>query len=283
MRSLLSQHHVANEIRLKGTQHKGSFLIVEGPDDGRFYRRFLDPRQCHLVVAHGKDILVSAVGLLDAEGFSGVLGLADADFDVLEGTAPPSPNIVHGDCHDLEAMLVRSPALDAVLHEFAAAEKLAAFEGQFGASVRKWLLETARCLGYLRWHSRKNNLNLRFDGLRFSKFVHKKGLRIDVAALVTEVRNHSQKLSIPQSELVAASWPAGANHDLWQVCCGHDMVELLTFALRGGLGSQQNLQPEQVARSLRLAYGIQDFCGSGTYASINEWETKTGFRVLPQT
>src|SRR5260370_1220949 len=114
MLSSLKPHHIANEIRLKRTQHLGSFLLVEGSDDSRFLKRFVDSRQCQVVVAHGKDTLIRAIGILENQNVGGVLGVIDADFDRLEGTAPSSTNIVSAECHDIEAMLIRSPAFDAI-------------------------------------------------------------------------------------------------------------------------------------------------------------------------
>src|SRR5229473_6176198 len=119
MRSAPTPPQLANEVRLKRSQHKGSFLIIEGPDDSRFYRRFINDKECHPLVAFEKQSVIAAIRLLDADGFNGALGLVDTDFDLLDGVTIPTPNLIRGECHDLEAMLVSSPALEAVLHELA--------------------------------------------------------------------------------------------------------------------------------------------------------------------
>jgi len=280
MRSSRTPHHLANEVRLKRTQHSGSFLLLEGPDDSRFYRRFIQPEQCHIIIAFNKDNLISAISLLDVAGFHGVLGVVDADFDVLELRGLPSVNIVRGECHDVEAMLVRSPALDAVLHEFASPEKLESFEGRFGGPLRSWLVETARCLGYLRWYSLTTGLNLCFDGLRFSRFIDARTLRLDRAALLAEIKNRSQNPALSDDELIAGGWPIDRNDDPWQVCCGHDMVELLCLALRRAIGTRHGLTTDDVARSLRLAYSPEDFSRSELRAAICQWEVNNGFQIL---
>lgn len=280
MRSLRRAPYIANEVRLKRTQHLGSFLLLEGPDDSRFYRRFIDNEQCQIVVGWSKENVISAVGLLEGTNHTGVVGVVDYDFDHLNGNALPSPNLVYGDCHDLEAMLIRSPALEAVLNEIASPKKLILFEEQFGISVRMWLLDAAQSLGYLRWHSLSLGLNLRFEGLRFSRFINRKTSMCEPDALVTELRNHSQIWSVSEDQLREAGWPANRNDDPWHVCCGQDMAELLTLALRGIIGSQQNLSVEDVRRSLRLAYSDLDFAGSEVCTAIKRWEENAGFRVL---
>jgi hypothetical protein len=46
---------IANEIRLRRSQHRGTFVIVEGRNDRLFYERFVDIQQCKFVVADGKE------------------------------------------------------------------------------------------------------------------------------------------------------------------------------------------------------------------------------------
>src|SRR5712691_6321032 len=99
---------VANEIRLKRSQHSGTFFVLEGRDDRLFWERFVDRTTCRIVVAEGKESVCEVVDTLDEDGFKGVIGLVDADFDRLEGRRPTSSNLVIGDSHDLECTLLRS-------------------------------------------------------------------------------------------------------------------------------------------------------------------------------
>ncbi len=280
MRSAHNPHTLANEVRLKRTQFAGTFLLVEGPDDSRFYRRFTDPKHCHISVGFNKEDVISAIGLLDAAGAYGVLGVVDSDFDALDGKVLPSANLIRGDCHDIEALLVRSPALETVLHEFASPEKLARFEAKYKGPLRKWLIEKARCLGYMRWNSLRTGLKLRFEGLHFSHFVNPLTLELDAAALRTEMKNNSQDWSISDKVLKAAGWPADRGEDPWQLCCGHDLVELLTLALRRAIGSRQGLTRDGVSSALRLAYSREHFVRSALRAHVGRWEAGSGFRVF---
>jgi len=253
---------------------------VEGSDDGRLYRRFIDRTKCQLIVGLNKQNVISAIHLLDADNFAGALGLVDSDFDALDGTPVHSTNILRSECHDLEALLVRSPALEAVLHEFASQEKLERFENNYGNNLRNWIVATARPLGYLRWYSARRGLNLRFEGLHFSRFVNARTLKLDNAGLRAEIKNQSQNHAISEDELHTAGWPTKQNEDAWQVCCGHDLVELLTLALRRCIGSRQGLTTEDVAQGLRLAFSEQHFAVSELRASIARWESQSGFHIL---
>ena len=281
MKSFQTPHTVANEVRLKRSQHAGPFLLVEGSDDSRFYRRFIDTQSCQLIPAFNKENVIGAVTVLEDTNFSGVLGVVDSDFDVLMNRDLASANIVRGDdSHDLETMLLRSPALDAVLHEYASPEKLRMFEARNHIPFRRWLVQAGLCLGYLRWYSAKSGTNLCFDGLRFSRFIDMESLALDRSAMFAEIKNRSQNWTITDAELTEAGWPQNRNDDPWYVCCGHDLVDLLVIALRRAIGSRQQLSADDLSRSLRLAYGESDFGDSTPYLRIREWEILNGFRVL---
>jgi hypothetical protein len=266
---------------MKRSQHDGPFLVVEGADDTRFYRRFVDSRYCQLVPAFSKDNVIGAISELDRGNFAGVLGIIDSDFDILMGKALLSANVVRGDdCHDVESMLIRSEALDAVLHEFASPDKLRSFEAEFAGPFRSWLILIAQNLGYLRWHSLANGINLCFDGLRFSDFIDVHSLALDRTALFKAIRNQSRNWTITDAELTQAGWPQNRNDDTWQVCCGHDMVDLLAIALRRAIGSQQQLNSERLRTSLRLAFSVADFANSRICASIRNWERSNKIQIL---
>ncbi|WP_265274376.1 hypothetical protein [Nostoc sp. KVJ3] len=73
------------------------------------------------------------------------------------------------------------------------------------------------------------------------------------------------------------------NHDPWQICCGHHLVEILSFGLRKVLGSNKaaDVEPNSLERSLRLAYEEIYFYHTQLYLDIRTWESKNQpFRVL---
>jgi len=208
-----------------------------------------------------------------------VLGLVDADFDVLDGTPSSSANIVSDDSHDLETMLIRSSALDTVIEEFASPGKLRGFEQRYGGTLRDWLLASARPLGYLRWHSLKNGLGLRFEGLHFHRFININNLEMSRTALCTQIKNQSQLQALPDQELLVAGWPSERNDDPWQLCCGHDLVELLVISLRRCVGSV-SVAAGEASRSLRLAFSPHHFAQTGLSGAIKQWEQRSNFKIL---
>jgi hypothetical protein len=149
-------------------------------------------------VVENKANVYEVIRVLETDGFLGVVGILDADFDLVEGRPAKSGNLVIGDSHDLESMLVRSPALDGILIEFGSADKIE----RFGRDIRTTMPQAAYPVACLRLYSERSGGMLRFDGLAYRRFLDRRTLNVDYTALVTEVKNCSQRLDIPASHLV---------------------------------------------------------------------------------
>ncbi len=275
MRELLDPVDIANDIRMDRSQHLGAFLLVEGFTDARVYRNFVKDGDCQIVIANNKDNAIQVLGILERDRVAGILAIVDADFDRLEGRQPLSPNLHFTDTHDLETLILQSPAFEKVLAEFGSENKLAAFASSQRDDIRSALLKVGSHPGYLRWHSLRQQLNLKFESLTFSKFVDNSTLAIDAAKLVKTVKDHSNAHHLNETEIrEQVRQLQDENHDLWQVCCGHDLVEILSVGLRKTLCSNdtKQVEPEIISRALRLAYEFVHFCATQLYAAIQGWE-----------
>ena len=273
---------IANEIRLKRSQHPGSFLVVEGRDDRLFCEQYTDER-CNLVVAEGKESVLEVIRILDHAGFVGVLGMVDPDFDLLEGADPHGPNVVACDAHDLEVALVCSPAFDRLLREFGSQKKIRAL----GVEVRKLVLSAAAPVGYLRWLSMRDDLRLKFQGLKLTSCLDRHSLAMDTAALCRSVMHLSKRTELDETELNKSveGLMRNARHDMCHVCCGDDVLNVLSIGLRKALGTNdsQEVGVKQLKRSLRLAFEDTDFRNSALRTAILDWERRNpGYCVLKE-
>ncbi|MHC5598234.1 MAG: DUF4435 domain-containing protein [Nostoc sp.] len=280
MRDFLTVDRVANQIRLRRSTYTGTFLLVEGSSDKTFYTRFVDQLVCELVETSGKQRAIEILKILEQSNFQGVLAIVDADFDRLETLLYSSPNLLCTDSHDLETMLINSPAFNKVLAEFGTENKI----GKFNRDIRLVLLENGMSVGYLLWISKSDGLNLTFEGITFSKFIDEQTLQIDELKLIQEIKNKSQAFSLNEKNLQERlKSQKNNNHDPWQICCGHDLVEILSFGLRKALGSNKaaDVEPNSLERSLRLAYEEIYFQQTQLYLDIRTWESNNQpFRVL---
>jgi Protein of unknown function (DUF4435) len=285
MRALLTPVDIANEIRMTRAMHEGAFLIVEGDTDARFYRRIVDSGECRIAIANNKENAVQVVTILQSDNFAGVLAIVDADFDVLERRDFESSNIFLTDTHDHETMMLKSPALANLLLEMGSEEKLSEFKKSRGKEFRDALLEEGLHLGYLRWVSLRHGHALKFEGLKYSDFTDRSTLTVDQPTLIKTIKDHSQKPQLSDQELqLQLEAIRDKSHDKWHVCCGHDLIGILSFGLRKAIGSRDSkgVAPENLEMNLRLAYESAWFFNTRLYASIKAWEEINGsFRVIP--
>ncbi len=267
-------HGIANRLRiLRKDVHSGSFLLVEGHEEKKLYSIFVDRDACKIEIGHGKPNVQGALAILEGEGFAGLLALVDTDFDALEERAVASPNLLRSDTHDLETMLLASPALDKVLIERGDEDKLRAAGG--AAGVREKLLALGAPVGYLRWYNERRGSQLLFKDLEMTSFIHESSLAIDLDALLRELRNRSKALIVVDAEVLqGARALEDPSHDRWHVCCGHDLVRILSVGLRRTWGSNKpsDVEPKRLEESLRLAFSRADLESTRLFAGIVAWE-----------
>ncbi len=285
MRDLLSVDRFANQIRLRRSTYEGTFLLVEGSSDKTFYERFVNKSACQLVIISdkhsNKKCVINVLEILEKDSnFQGVIAIVDADFDRLTILPYISSNLLYTDSHDLETMLINSPAFDKVISEFGSQEKI----NQLNGDIKSVIVESSVSVGYLRWISQCNDLNLTFNGIIFNKFIDDKTLQIDELKLICEVKNKSQAFKFKDEDLLQQIINKRNNtDDHWQVCCGHDIVEIISLGLRKAIGSNKatDVEPYSLERNLRLAYEEIYFYETQLYLSISEWEKNNQpFKVL---
>jgi hypothetical protein len=86
---------------------------------------------------------------------------------------------------------------------------------------------------------------------------------------VTELQRHMAKIR-------------DSTHDVWAICCGHDISGILAAAISKLTG--RALSGAAIERNLRLAYNPIWFCETKMYVRIRDWECKNApYLVLRAT
>jgi hypothetical protein len=257
---------------------------VEGSSDRIFYERFTDKSTCEVIDVPGKPSsklrVIAVLKILEESGFNGILAIVDADFDRLTSLSHYSSNLFYTDTHDLETMLINSPAFDKVTSEFCSEEKVL----KFNQDIKSTVLESGVSIGYLLWFSQREELNLTFHSIVFSKFIDEYTLQVDELKLVREVKNKSKAFSLRDEDLlIVLKDSRDSKYDSWQVCCGHDLIEILSLGLRKAIGSNKHsdVEASSLERYLRLAYEEGYFLKTQLYTDVRAWEgDNQPFKVL---
>jgi hypothetical protein len=267
---------------MKRPLHSDAVLIVEGLDDSQFLRRHLDTGR--VVVANGRPYVLDALEELNRTATPGIAGFVDSDFWELDGDAPQTVRLVRTDAHDVEMMLLASPALDHVLAEFGSGQQIETFEEARGTDVRTALLRLATPLGCLRWLSHKHKFGLDFDGLVLGDFISEKKLTADDEAMLRTVLARSQK-TVERIETLRAdlATTVAAAPDPFHACCGHDCVDVLSIGLRRVLGQNNDgeVSRERLERALRLAFESRYFDAGRVSGAFKAWQAAScGFTLV---
>jgi 5S rRNA maturation endonuclease (ribonuclease M5) len=276
MKEYISSHTIANEIRMKRSLFLGVFTIVEGPTDSRIYKYLFSKTQCKTVVSHGKEKAVEALKILQKESFQGVIVILDSDFSRVEKQLLDNKDVFYTDTHDIETMILKSPALSRVLEEHGSVKKIDRFIKGKKMAVEDTLFKIAEPIGYLRWVSLRKKLNLKFEELPFLKFINKETLDLNIKLLMVTIKHHSRQHEINDDILIEyIKELCNKGYDLAQICCGHDLIEILSISLRKVLGTNNanDVKREYIEKSLRLAYNIIYFRCTELYSELVKWET----------
>ena len=263
------------EIKMRRTLHKGSFLVLEGKDDIRFWTSRCHP-SCRLIDGNGKNNVVRGLQRLDEIGFAGVLGLVDSNHDHLAGRPMVSANIVATDAHDLECLMCMSSALESALAEFGDREKVDRFERETGEDVRTALLSRGLAFGRLRWATRQVDPSI--ASLPVRRFVEEESWTVAADRLFAEAADLQ---GIDESILRhrVAQLPSA---DPWHVVRGHELIELLRIGFRRKLGDlPTSIGVKDIGRVLRAAMREEDLRSTAMWRGMRQWEASNmPFRVL---
>mgnify|MGYP001078524921 CR=1 FL=1 len=284
LRAYITPYRIANDIRILKKRNKNrAFLIVEGEDDAKVYGEFVNKEQCTLQVAHSKDVAIGAIQELDKTNTSGVLAIVDADYEKLQGNAVVNPNIVYTDTHDLETMILSSPALEKVLVSFLPDVSISMVQ-KLGEQVRSHILDIGTHIGCVRWINFRNKLSLDFKDLPYERFINKDNIQVDLSELISILNVGRNRLVYEEDILKECNQLRANNPDQWHVCQGHDLVNLLKIVVPFCLADFLNPNLLSLAIKKCKLFRFDDelyseyeetfFIQTDLYKEIKSWEVR---------
>ncbi|MCS6840105.1 MAG: DUF4435 domain-containing protein [Roseiflexus sp.] len=267
---------VVAEILMTQTVSRGSILVVEGEDDVQFWKTRADKER--IVVAGGKQNLVSALVEIEKQKQKGILGIIDDDYDSLVGRAIPSRHIVRTETCDLETLLLSTRALEKVLAEVGDEIKIKKVEQNEGRSIREAFIARALIFGKLRYLSAARNWAVDF-AKNFSpwRFADIPSWTFDETKLLQAYIQHIPNSTIQDVKDLLACIRA---HNPWLILHGKDSLEVLAIGLKECIGKWQ-INSKELFRMLRLAFDDAMFRDTQLYQNIRQWEqAHPPYRIL---
>lgn len=260
-----------------------SIVLVEGSDDERIYSKFISKEHCQVWACGGKTVIMHIVGLLEAwqPNLRGYLAITDRDYDSFHQRGVRR-NQIKTPGHDLELMILGSPALELLLDDYLQNENQQAVSS-FKTAFRKQLFHLGAKIGYIRMvvheHCRANDIkdyNSLCDRLTWTC------LNLLDAAGNLHYRQVQDNLRQRLPNVDAARISKGRlkktkrRHKIDDLCHGKDMLEiaraLFSRMTKLHFGQPYDLRPDLGAQLFDI-FSLPHFIGTQLYQDIKSWES----------
>ena len=280
MQRYLNENDTIGEIR-QARRHpiwkNHLWVLVEGLTDQKLYAKLINGGNTKVEMVHGGvEQLRKAVSLLILET-NRILGIRDADFLHLDNKQETIDCLFLTDAHDGEMMLLScDTAFESVVAEYLPVKRI-----DF-KNFRHELLVSLVFLSGIRWLNNTEDLELNFSGIDLNKFYDASNLTLNKTQCIQEIESRSptKKRSIWLDEIDLKI--AGIS-DYYNLCNGHDFEKAFAqhvTVVNKSVSNTKGINYTDVGRSLRMAYRKDDFQTTKLYASLKDWETKTGYTLF---
>jgi hypothetical protein len=265
---------IASTIRLQRGAFSGAFLLLEGVNDQKLFSKFIDENLCRILVGNGKEKVLELIELLEKDDPNDYLAIVDRDFaDLLDKPDKPD-SVFYPDDNDIEISLFESAALDQILIEYGSSGKLERYCE--GGSLKELIYVEASQIGAIRFLSKKNDWNLKFENMKF-RFLPKKKGKVDLKKQTEHIISRSRKNNVLDVERVLHNVAeARSSHHPKDLSNGHDVLQILAVWLKNCIGNCNAFSGEDGLSSLhsvfRLSYTFEDFKRTSLFSEIDRWQ-----------
>lgn len=273
-----SPHSIVNSIRMKRINplfKDKAYLIVEGCGDVNLFSTFIDENKCGVKRTGKRDKVIEVIEIADSSHCKGILGIIDADFDELNNIVYSSENIIQTDTHDIETLIIKSPAFDKLLRVQCDIAKLREFEDRNNSTIREIILEKAKFIALYRLIALNEGVKMKFRYIPFSNFLDPNTLEVDENELLNSITSTSPNFDISDLPKVQNKYNKmkTGTYNLWMLCNGHDLVKIIQTAIVNIFGIRiRNINFSTVGSFLQLSFEFRHFKDTRIYSSTKDWE-----------
>jgi hypothetical protein len=141
-------------------------ILIEGPDDAKIYPRFFKDIKTKVmfIKSKGKPKMEESLQILSITSKrKQAIGICDADFSHLDRVYPSIANVFLTDYHDIEMTMLHFTDV------FCNAWSIFFLQDDT-EEIMSDVLHNAAYMAYIRWYNQKNQCNLSFKALDFTRF-----------------------------------------------------------------------------------------------------------------
>lgn len=246
-------------------------LLVEGPDDRKFYSFYTDDKHVVLDVQEGCGLIPSILSLL-ATGSpykDRIIGIKDADFDHIKGVVNSLDTLFVTDTHDWETMTMTE--------DCEAKVSIEVIDEKYD-HVFDIVMSDISNYSYLKLFNDVEICGKGLDGIRFKGFPISRiydGLNpCSIESCLQEVKNYGNNVSLnhfPQPIDITAFKQKYSQVELIQITCGHDIIHSLVCKFASILRKQPKDGYTTIEKLFRISYSKQYFEQTSLFQKIKMW------------
>lgn len=283
----------AHQVAASQGGFKGCHVYVESGSDCRFWRFFVDDKNVMLHACNGWPTVVDSIKKCVSQDVI-CIGIIDNDFRNLMSYPDPLPdNVFTTDEHDIEMMTLKTEAARRVATHYDASGKIAAFENTDG-DLMEFIFGITDSIGLVKLVNKKEDLNMTFKKTdrdqslempKYETFLDKKCHYISDEKMIeylckwsTSQQNKPNKNEKEIKRLVDVE--KTANHDTWQLSCGHDACYIMAHILQVRITNKKRITQENVEELLSVAYTKESLEKTQLYEDIEGWSQGRGIRIF---
>ena len=293
MEEYITTERIANAI-MQNIPFKDYYLIVEGPKDSKIYGKFINNEKITIKIVFGNQKVRDVIEILTKRGFDRKIGIIDADFTRITEDEVEIDGLFITDDHDIEVMVIKTRALNDVLHIFCFKSKIQEFEKKHKISVRDQIFGLGKEIGYLKLANKIYDLGLVFkpknpegNQIKYKNFISDETLKyLGDEKLIDTVFNYSvnksEKIQCKNIINDKFSTIKEKERPIDQLVNGHDLTNALYILMKNVLSSRNKMLQctNSVEDCLTLAYKFNDFKATDLFAEIKNWADKNGVEVF---
>lgn len=252
------------------------YLLVEGESDVKFFNNLISESVCKVVDLRGKENVIAFIKKQNQAKQKGYIAIVDADFDNINNGRECIANLYYTDVHDIEMLIISSTNnLRKLYAEHGDMHLIAQAEKRFAKSFINKIIEASYQIGILKYVVQRDKYQslISMDDLPYEDIVDEE-FNVNIDLLISRVKGKFLASTIREDydKIITQGY------DKWQICCGHDVTNLLLIAFMDkgkkglGYGTNKVLSIKAIESSLRVAYDYTKFMITDIYREIVQWE-----------
>lgn len=269
MRSCYTPEQQLNDAVMLWSSKRQATIFVEGITDKKFFEVHIDreirSHICFQAVnaeeTHWKAVY-DLIELARKSNFKPIFGVLDRDYHIiLQDGICENSHLVFTDQSDMEMMLFFSSAFDKLLQTYGSAEKLKNY-----SNPRQPIIDTACPLGVLRCVSYREQYNLWFKRIEYSKIMKGSEWKTDLEEMIrhvlarTRTQRRQERNVYPSEQMLKDNIHQLLHADKAakpeDYCNGHDVLGILALFMKKEYASDPDgaNTHDTIFRALLMAY-----------------------------